>query len=178
MTESDLIDGMIIIDGNIDSLLVSKVRKQLLTLAGKEKKPVKIILSSPGGDILAGFDLYYLIWEAVNKNQIPVTIEVQTEASSIAILVLQAGAKRQCLPTARFCFHNFIVSVQAESDQFISRAREAQEKVCAMHTNYCKLIAKRSGCCSVSQLKSYCSCHKLLSGQEAKELGLIDEVIK
>ena len=67
----------------------------------KDRKPIKILIDSPGGSLVGGL----MIADAIRMSKTPVyTINIGA-AYSAALLVFIAGHRRFCYPSASFLFH-------------------------------------------------------------------------
>ena len=145
---------------------------QLLHLAYEDpKKDIKLYINSPGGSVYDGL----AIIDTMNYIEPDVqTIGIGLQASMGAML-LSAGAKgkRVCLPNARVMIHQPSSGTEGKiTDQEIAlREGVYLKKVLA------EMMAKNTGK-SLGEVEKAMDRDYWMSAEEAKEFGIIDEVIK
>jgi ATP-dependent Clp protease protease subunit len=164
-----------------------RVRIDLLKLYYKQiKKPLKkvtIFLSSPGGDasvILCFKDFF----DSLKKEGIIVDVHVEGVCLSAAtLLIALATGKRTASPNSRFMVHELqIQGVGGTATQTKSTSKEINFLMDAITDIYTSLAIKNK----TGKAKDFdkmrrhydvlMAAETYLSAQEAKELGLIDEV--
>ncbi len=155
----------------IDDAIANLVCAQLLHLESENPdKDINIYINSPGGDITALFAIY----DTMQYIKPDITTICFGQAASAAAVLLAAGTKgkRLALPHARVLLHQpwgsgsgtaTDVEIQARE---IMRMRELLEEILAEHTGQSK-----------EKLKVDTDRDFVLSAEEAKEYGIIDEVI-
>ncbi len=155
----------------IDDTIANLVCAQLLHLESENPdKDINIYINSPGGDITALFAIY----DTMQYIKPDITTICFGQAASAAAVLLAAGTKgkRLALPHARVLLHQpwgsgsgtaTDVEIQARE---IMRMRELLEEILAEHTGQSK-----------EKLKVDTDRDFVLSAEEAKEYGIIDEVI-
>ncbi len=145
---------------------------QLLHLAYEDpKKDIKLYINSPGGSVYDGL----AIIDTMNYIEPDVqTIGIGLQASMGAML-LSAGAKgkRVCLPNARIMIHQPSSGTEGKiTDQEIAlREGVYLKQVLA------EMMAKNTGK-SLKEVEKAMDRDSWMSAEEAKEFGIIDEVIK
>lgn len=145
---------------------------QLLHLAYEDpKKDIKLYINSPGGSVYDGL----AIIDTMNYIEPDVqTIGIGLQASMGAML-LSAGAKgkRVCLPNARIMIHQPSSGTEGKiTDQEIAlREGVYLKQVLA------EMMAKNTGK-SLKEVEKAMDRDYWMSAEEAKEFGIIDEVIK
>lgn len=165
-------DRIIFIGTPIDDYLSNLVIAQLLFLeADDPDQDIYIYLNSPGGVVTSGMAIY-------DTMQF-VRPDIQTicigQAASMGSLLLTAGAKgkRFALPNARIMLHQpsagfqgqaADIAIQAEE---IKRLKERLEGVYSKHTGH-----------TPEKIKEDSDRDFFMSAAEAKEYGLIDEIIE
>lgn len=164
-------DRIIFIGTDITDHVANVVVAQLLFLRMEDpKKEVHIYINSQGGDITSGLAIYdTLQWMGCTVNTYCIG-----QASSMAALLLTAGTKgkRFALPNSRIMIHQPYGGVGGTSADIALQAKEILilkrrlHEVMAMHTG--QTIEKIS---ADSERDFY------MSANEAKEYGLIDEVV-
>jgi len=155
------------IDDQIANLLVA----ELLHLESEDPdKDIAIYVNSPGGGVYAGLTIYDTMQFVKPDVQ---TICVGT-ALSMGALLLAGGAKgkRMALPNAKILLHQVSGGFEGQATDIEIQAREVinvkrrLEEIIALHTG--QPLEK----VSKDMERDY-----FLSAQEAKEYGIIDQVI-
>lgn len=165
-------ERVIFLGDEVNSATANIVVAQLLHLAYEDpKKDIKLYINSPGGSVYDGL----AIIDTMNYIQPDVqTIGIGLQASMGAML-LSCGAKgkRYALPNARIMIHQPSSGTEGKiTDQEIAlREGIYLKKVLA------EMLAKNTGK-PVAQVEKDMDRDNWMSAQEAKEYGLIDEVIE
>lgn len=159
----------IYIVGEIEEGLMVRFISALKTLE-ETTGPIKIILSSPGGEEVVGYAMYDFLMTCRNK----IIIEAYGQASSIAAAILQAGDMRMVSPNCEILIHNGTVPTdeQMQQDAVIDMAdkiKKDNEKYYSILTNKSRLTLK--------QVKNFCKDEKTFSAKEAIKYGLADRLI-
>lgn len=134
--------------------------------------PIRVILSSHGGESTAGFAIYDVIRSARNA----VTIDAYGACQSIAAVILQAGNVRRLSKHCEFMIHNSAMEIGEGShsvqDLAIMRSRvDVDNKV--LH----RILAERAGI-PVAKVKELCQRDFHLTAIKAVKMGFADEVIQ
>lgn len=145
---------------------------QLLHLAYEDpKKDIKLYINSPGGSVYDGL----AIIDTMNYIEPDVqTIGIGLQASMGAML-LSAGAKgkRCCLPNARIMIHQPSSGTEGKiTDQEI-----ALKEGIYLKKRLAEIFSKNTGK-SLAQVEKDMDRDNWMSAQEAKDYGIIDEVIE
>ncbi|MBK6855294.1 MAG: ATP-dependent Clp protease proteolytic subunit [Microthrixaceae bacterium] len=164
-------DNIIFLGTPIDDTIANLVCAQLLHLESENPdKDINIYINSPGGDITALFAIY----DTMQYIKADITTICYGQAASAAAVLLAAGTKgkRLALPHARVLLHQpwgsgsgqaTDIEIQARE---ILRMRDLLEDILVEHTGQPK-----------DKLKRDTDRDFVLSAEEAKEYGIIDEVI-
>jgi len=158
--------------GEVGRALAADVTRDLLYLATKSKKPIRVILNSIGGEVYAGLLIYNTIKSIVNQGT-EVTVEARGLAASMATIILQAGSKRVAPRYTRFLIHE----VSGWTWGKVSEVEEAAEEFRKVNNMLRNIIAERSGRDPKEIDKLWTKKEVWYSAEEAKEFGLIDEII-
>ena len=165
-------DRIIFIGSPIEDGLANSVIAQLLFLQKENKtQDINVFLNSPGGSVTAGLAIY----DTMQFVQCPVATYCIGQASSMGALLLAAGAagKRHALPHSRIMIHQpwggvggtaADISIQAEE---ILRLRETINIILSKHSGQ-----------PVERVTKDCDRDYFMSPAEAKEYGLIDEIVE
>jgi len=157
-----------IIDDNVANVMIA----QLLFLEAEDSESdISLYLNCPGGLVTSGMAIYDTIQY--------LKPDVQTicigQASSMGAVLLAAGAsgKRQALPHARIMIHQMMGGFSGQAEDIDIQAKEIirmtdiVNEVLALHTGR-----------KIEQIAKDTQRDFYFSGQDAKEYGLIDEVLK
>jgi len=164
-------DHIIFLGTPIDDTIANLVCAQLLHLESENPdKDINIYINSPGGDITALFAIY----DTLQYVKPDITTICFGQAASAAAVLLAAGTpgKRLALPHSRVLLHQpwgqgggqaTDIEIQARE---IMRMRDLLDEILALHTGQ-----------SVERISKDTDRDFVLSADQAKEYGIIDEVI-
>jgi ATP-dependent Clp protease protease subunit len=164
-------ERIVFVGQQIDDDIANLVVAQLIHLESEDPdKDIAMYINSPGGVMSAGFAMY----DAMRFIQPDVQTICFGIAMSAASLLLAGGApgKRCALPNARILIHQPSGGFQGQSSDIEIHAREilAQrrrlEEVYAEHTDE-----------SIERIHEDLERDRFFTSEEAKEYGLIDEII-
>jgi len=164
-------DRIIFIGGPIDDMVANLVIAQLLFLEAEDPdKDIHLYLNSPGGVVTAGMAIY----DTMQYIKPDVSTICLGQAASMGAFLLAAGAKgkRFTLPYARIMVHQPAGGVQGQATEIEIHARE----ILRMKDVLNKLLATHTGQ-SLERVAQDTERDYFMSAQEAKDYGLVDEVI-
>ncbi|MCR4322908.1 MAG: ATP-dependent Clp protease proteolytic subunit [Candidatus Azambacteria bacterium] len=154
----------------------SRISEALILLNAEGDAPITLYINSNGGNTDAGFSIYDMLQHSVA----PVTGIVQQKAYSAASVVLQGCHTRKALKHAQLLIHNGSITMDKEFDalgpDLEREVLEVINKCIKKRTIMYDIYAQRTGK-SVEEIEEICLAGKELSADEAKDIGLIDEVI-
>lgn len=165
-------ERIIFLGGPVNDVVANSVIAQFLFLASKDdKKDIQLYLNSPGGSVTAGLAIY----DTMQYIKCPVSTVCVGMAASMGAVLLAAGAKgkRFALPNSEIMLHQVMGGVTGEAVEIeitakqILKIRETLNRILAKHTGQ-----------DIKKIASDTDRDFYLSAQEAKDYGLIDEVIK
>ncbi|MGM0599286.1 MAG: ATP-dependent Clp endopeptidase proteolytic subunit ClpP [Candidatus Rifleibacteriota bacterium] len=165
-------DRIIFIGGGIDDSLADVVIAQLLFLESEDpEKDISIYINSPGGVVTAGMAIY----DTMQYIKPDVSTICIGQAASMGAVLLAAGAKgkRYALPNSRIMIHQPLGGAQGQASdieiqaQEIIRIKEMLNDILIHHTNQ-----------SSKRIKKDTDRDFFMSSKEAKDYGLIDEVVQ
>ena len=161
----------IILSGEINKDSADKVIRDLLILDSESKKPVKIYINSPGGDVDAG----YAIYDMIRFVSSPVTlIGTGLVASAAALILLAVPAERRVgLPNSSYLIHQPLSKMRGNATEIEIHALQL-EKIKAKIN---KVISDATGK-SMAQVEKDTDRDHWLNAQEALEYGLISRVVE
>jgi len=134
-------------------------------------KPIYIYINSPGGSVTAGLALYDTMMHI--KSEV-VTINVGL-AASMGSFILSAGSpgKRMALPNSRVMIHQPMGGAQGQAADIKVEAAQIMK----IKSNLVEMYSKQTGQ-TKEQVVRDLDRDNFMSAQEAKEYGLIDQVIE
>jgi ATP-dependent Clp protease, protease subunit len=166
-------DRIIFLGVQVDDASADDVMAQLLVLESTDPdRDITIYINSPGGSFTA--------MTAIYDTMQYIRPEIQTvclgQAASAAAVLLAAGApgKRVALPNARVLIHQPALA-GGDRGQATDLAIQADE-VMRMRTWLEETLAKHSGR-TAAQINTDIERDKILTAEDAKAYGLIDEVL-
>ena len=170
---------IVILSTGIDECTSSEFINEIMILITESKEPIRVIISSPGGDLLDGLTIIRAIQYA-QKMGIEVTGEVFGHALSMAFIILQACNKRIMGEGDFIMCHGFFTVSTTDR-----KGREAEDKWLKDAEEYiCRMIAKHNNSKHKEfQVSDYW--HVLMAEEtpnyytasEALDMGLVDEVV-
>ena len=164
-------ERIIFVGTPIDDVVSSLIIAQLLFLQSEDAdKEISLYINSPGGSVTAGLAIYATI-QFVKP---PVATYCVGQAASMGALLLTAGSKgkRFALPAARILIHQPWGGVQGQASDISIQARE----ILRLREKINELLSKHTGQ-SLEKIQKDTDRDYFMSAEEAKEYGLIDEVL-
>lgn len=164
-------ERIIFLGTGIDDAVANLVVAQLLYLNSiDQKSQINLYINSPGGSVYAGLAIY----DTMQMIQAPVsTVAVGVSASmGTALLTSGAKGKRFALPHATIHMHPTGGGAKGYTEDVRIATRE-QERIQAQLFH---LIGQHSGH-TWKEIEEYFLRDKFMSAPEAREFGLIDEVL-
>ena len=165
-------DRIVFLGGPIDDTVANIIIAQLLFLEAEDPdKDIHLYINSPGGVVTAGMAIYDTMQYV--KPQVS-TICVGSAASMGAVLLTSgATGKRYALPHSRVMIHQPLGGVQGQATEIEIHARE----ILRMREELNGILARHSGR-TLEEIKADTERDHFLSAEEAKDYGLIDEVLE
>lgn len=164
-------DRIVFIGGTIDDYTANLAIAQLLFLEAEDpEKDIHLYINSPGGSVTAGMAIY----DTMQYIRPDVSTICLGQAASMGAFLLAAGAKgkRYSLPYARIMLHQPLGGVQGQATEIDIHARE----ILRMKQVLNELLAKHTGQ-PLERIERDTERDFFISAQQAKEYGIIDEVI-
>ena len=164
-------DNIIFLGTPIDDQIANLIVAQLLFLEAEDpEKDINLYINSPGGSVTAGLAIY----DTMQFIRPDVTTICVGMCASMGALLLTAGAKgkRFALPNSRILIHQPSGGMQGQATDVrihaeeLIRIRELTSQILAKHTGQ-----------SLDQIELDVERDRYLSAIQAKDYGLIDEVI-
>jgi len=164
-------DNIIFLGTPIDDQIANLIVAQLLFLEAEDpEKDINVYINSPGGSVTAGLAIY----DTMQFIRPDVTTICVGMCASMGALLLTAGAKgkRFALPNSRILIHQPSGGMQGQATD----VRIHAEELILIRELTSQILAKHTGQ-SLEQIEKDVERDRYLSATQAKEYGLIDEVI-
>ena len=164
-------ERIIFLNGPVEDMMASVVCAQLLFLESENpSKDIFMYINSPGGVVTSGMAIYDTM-EYIRPDVSTVCIG---QAASMGSLLLTAGAagKRHCLPNSRIMTHQPSGGFKGQATDIEIHAKE----ILSLRSRLNRIYEKHSGK-SLKQIEKIMERDTFMSPDEAKEMGLIDEVV-
>jgi ATP-dependent Clp protease protease subunit len=164
-------ERIIFLGGPVTDQIANSIIAQLLFLAAKDpQKEIQFYINSPGGSVTAGLAIY----DTMQYVKPPVSTVCVGMAASMAAVLLAAGTKgkRYALPNSEILLHQVMGGVSGEAVEIEITARQ----ILKIKEKLNKILAKHTGQ-PIEKIEKDTDRDFYLSALEAKEYGLIDEVI-
>jgi ATP-dependent Clp endopeptidase proteolytic subunit ClpP len=163
----------ILIAGEINTPLAAAICSQLSELDAEDSKtPIKVVINSPGGDVIAAFAIY----DMMRSIEAPIITLVQGMAFSGGFLLLQGGDLRLAFPNSRLFYHEPLSEAHVSSVEEL----EAHQKSYVWGLEVMNdIIQKRAGISKKVWNKTFANKTALFfTTKEALELNLLDDLIE
>ena len=164
-------DRIVFIGTPVDDVVSNLIIAQLLFLQNEEPtREISVYINSPGGSVTAGLAIY----DTIQFVKPPVATYCVGQAASMGALLLCAGTKgkRFALPDARIMIHQPWGGVEGAAADISIQARE----ILRLREKINELLAKHTSQ-SLEKIQKDTDRDYFMSAEEAKEYGIVDEVI-
>jgi len=166
-------ERIIFLGGPIDDEVANVVIAQLLLLNHEDpKKDIQMYINSPGGSVSAGLAIY----DTMQHIKPDVSTICVGMAASMGATLLAAGAKKKrfSLPNSEIMLHQVLV------DRIGGQATEveiAAAQILKLKKRLNEILASHSGQ-KLTKIEKDTDRDFYMTAQEAKEYGIVDEIIK
>jgi ATP-dependent Clp protease protease subunit len=164
-------DNIVFIGMPIDDRVANIVIAQLLFLEAQDaKRDIYIYINSPGGYVASGLAIY----DTIQYIRPDVHTICMGQAASMGAVLLAAGTKgkRSALPHARVMIHQPAGGSEGQASDIEIYAKE----IVHMRERLVEILAHHTGQ-STEQIRKDSDRNFFMSAEEAKEYGVIDQVI-
>ncbi|MES9965937.1 MAG: ATP-dependent Clp endopeptidase proteolytic subunit ClpP, partial [Sedimenticola sp.] len=164
-------ERVIFLVGPVEDHMANLVVAQLLFLESENPdKDIHIYINSPGGSVSAGLAIY----DTMQFIRPDVSTMCIGQAASMGALLLAGGAagKRYCLPHSRMMIHQPLGGFQGQATDIEIHAKE----ILLLRDRLNHIMAKHTGQ-PLDNIEQDTERDNFMSGEEATEYGLIDQVL-
>jgi ATP-dependent Clp protease, protease subunit len=165
-------ERIIFLVGPVNDYAATLITAQLLFLESENpKKDISFYINSPGGLVTSGLGIY----DTMQYIKPPVSTLCIGQASSMGSFLLAAGekGKRYSLPNSRIMVHQPSAGYQGQATDIEIHAREILSLKDRLNKIYSKHTKKNE-----LEIKKALERDKFMTPVEAKDFGLIDEVVE
>ena len=164
-------DRIVFLGSGVNDEVANAIVAQLLFLQSEDSKSdVHLYINSPGGSVSAGLAIY-------DTMQL-ITCDVATycigQCASMGAVLLTAGAKgkRNALPNSRVMIHQPLAGMEGTAEEILIHAKEFKK----VKTKLNQILLHHTGH-SLEKIEEDTDRDNFMSAEEAKEYGLIDNVV-
>ncbi len=164
-------ERIIFIIGGVDDMVSTLVAAQLLYLESENpKKDISMYINSPGGIVTSGLAIY----DTMRYVRPDISTVCIGQAASMGSLLLASGTagKRFCLPNSRIMIHQPSGGYQGQATDIEIHAREILNTRARLNEIYVEHTGQ-----SMATIEEAMERDRFMSPKEAKDFGLIDQVV-
>ncbi len=164
-------ERIIFLAGPVTDMNANVIIAQMLYLVSKDpKRDIKLYINSPGGSVTAGLAIY----DTMQFLKCPVSTICIGLTASMAAIILAAGTKgkRFALPNAEILLHQVMGGAQGQASEIEITARQ----IIKIKGSLNEILSKHTGQ-PIARVEKDTDRDFYMTAAEAKEYGLIDEVI-
>ena len=165
-------DRIIMLSGEVNDVTAGLVVAQLLFLEAEDPdKDIHLYINSPGGSVTAGMAIYDTM-QYINCDVSTICIGM---AASMGAFLLSSGAKgkRFALPNSEIMIHQPLGGAKGQATDIEIHAKW----ILKIRERLNQILSERTGQ-PIEKIQEDTERDNFMSAQEAKEYGLIDEVIE
>ena len=167
-----LVDRIVFLGTPVDDMVSNVIIAQLLFLQMTDpKKDIHLYINSPGGSVTAGLAIY-------DTMQF-LTCDLNTycigQAASMGAVLLSGGTKgkRFALPNSNIMIHQVLGGAEGQASDVEIRVKY----MLRLKTRLNSILSRHTGR-PIEQVEKDCDRDNFMTAEEAKEYGLVDEVVK
>ena len=164
-------DRIIFLGTEVNDVVANVIIAQMLFLQSEDpEKDINLYINSPGGSVTAGLGIY----DTMQFLKCDICTYCVGQAASMGAFLLSSGAKgkRFALPNARIMIHQPWGGFQGQATDIDIHARE----ILRLKERLNQIMADNCGK-KITELTNDTERDNFLSAEEAKDYGLVDEVV-
>ncbi|HBK21177.1 MAG TPA: ATP-dependent Clp protease proteolytic subunit [Planktothrix sp. UBA10369] len=166
------VERILFLGQEVTDSLANRIVAQMLYLDAEDSnKPIYLYINSPGGSVTAGMAIYDTM-QYIKADVVTICVGL---AASMGAFLLAAGTpgKRLALPHARIMIHQPLGGARGQATDIEIEARE----ILRIRSLLNDILVQRTGQ-TLAKIQKDTDRDYFLSAQEAKDYGLIDQVIE
>ena len=164
-------DRIVFVTGQIDDYMANLIIAQLLFLEAEDpSKDVHLYINSPGGSVSAGMAIYDTM-QYIKSDVSTICIGMAASMASV-LLSARTPGKRFALPYSRVMIHQPLGGAQGQASDIQIHARE----ILRVREEMTDILVKHTGQ-KKERIQQDTERDYFLTSGEAKEYGIIDEVV-
>ncbi len=160
----------IILSGEIDKSLASRVVHQLLILENEGEKPIRLYIDSPGGDVNAAFAIFDTI-RFIQPSTLTIGMGLVASAGALVLLAARRD-QRYGFPNSHYLLHQPMSGMRGVATDIEIHAREIERT----RTRINQIVAAECKK-SLSQIEKDTDRDFWLNAEEAQSYGLISTLV-
>lgn len=165
-------DRVVLLFEEINSSVAASIIAQLLFLeAENPTKPITMYINSPGGEVSSGLAIY----DVMNKISCPIATVCVGMAASMAAFLLSSGSmgQRYCLANSTVMIHQPLGGGQGQATDIAIIAN----RILQVRQNLYNILALNTER-PMQMIAAECERDNYMSAEEAKNFGLVDQVVQ
>ncbi|MEK7187758.1 MAG: ATP-dependent Clp endopeptidase proteolytic subunit ClpP [Patescibacteria group bacterium] len=165
-------ERIVFLGGPINDAVANTVIAQLLFLQHEDpKKDIQLYLNTPGGSVTAGLAIY----DTMQHVKPDISTICVGMAASMGAVLLAAGAdgKRMTLPNSEILLHQVMGGAEGQATEIEIAAKQ----IIRVKHRLNEILAKHTGK-KLDKIEKDTDRDFWMTAEEAKEYGLVDEIIK
>ena len=172
--ETTLETRTIYLSGELDTESIHEVFKAVDIFEAQSSDPVRVVLSSIGGDENDGWAIY----DALRTLSGHIRVEGYGSVWSAATIVLQAGDWRALAPNATLLIHDSVVPKEDPPTNYGALIRTTKAYRDAERRYLDMIVARSCGQLRADQVRRWSRNEKFMTAEMALSYGLADEIIQ
>lgn len=155
----------------INDQIANLIVAQILYLESEDpEKPIRMYISCPGGHVYAGMAIY----DTMQQVRCPISTVAVGYTASFGTVLLTAGTKgmRYVLPNSTIHMHQPLGGAQGQASDIAIQAKE----ILRLRNSLNQILSHHTGQ-TVEQISKDTDRDLYMSAQQAKDYGLVDEIL-
>lgn len=164
-------DRIVFLDGEVNDVSSSLIVAQLLFLESEDSaRDIQFFINSPGGSVTAGLAIY----DTMNFIKCDVSTICMGMAASMGAFLLSSGTKgkRFCLPNSEVMIHQPSGGAQGQATEIDIVAKQILKTKERLN----RILSENTGK-TIDEIARDTERDNYLTAEEAKEYGLVDDII-
>lgn len=165
-----MLERILFLGTSIDADTSNIINSQLLYLNSIGDDDIKLYINSPGGSVNAGLSIY----DTMNLIKPDVATYCMGMSASMGAILVSSGAKgkRWAMPHGEIMIHQPLGGVKGQASDILIEAEQIKKCRDILY----KILSDNTGK-SIEQIQQDSDRDKWFNAEEAKEYGLIDDII-